>query len=235
MTSIQAIVTDIEGTTSSLDFVKQTLFPYARQHLPAFLAEHGDEPEVQQWMARTAEQAGIDLADRGAVAATLCRWIDEDRKATPLKALQGLIWRHGYESGAFRAHLYPEVADRLRAWHDQQFTLQVYSSGSVAAQRLFFRHSQDGNLEPLFDGFFDTETGAKREADSYRKIAAAIACPAEQVLFLSDIAEELDAARSAGMQTTQLCRPPADCGADSGHPCVASFDQIEPANLATGT
>lgn len=234
MTPIQAIVTDIEGTTSSLDFVKQTLFPYAREHLPAFLREHADNPEVQHWMARAAEQADVDAADQDTIAATLRRWIDEDRKATPLKALQGMVWRHGYQSGAFRAHLYPEVADRLRAWRDQGYRLYVYSSGSVAAQRMFFRHSQAGDLEPLFDGFFDTETGAKQETASYREIAASLGCPSMEILFLSDIDAELDAAREAGMQTTLLCRPPDDCVAGSAHPCVNNFEQIDLPSRSTG-
>jgi enolase-phosphatase E1 len=154
------------------------------------------------------------------------RWIAEDRKATPLKALQGMIWREGYETGAYRAHMYPEVAAKLREWKQRGLRLYVYSSGSVAAQKLFFAHSDAGDLTPLFDDYFDTEIGGKREADSYRRIVSAIGFPANEVLFLSDIAAELDAARAAGLRTMQLCRPRGGCTPGSGHPCVADFDSI---------
>lgn len=224
--TILAILTDIEGTTSSISFVKDVLFPYAREHLPAFVAAHSDDAEVRHWLDATAQQAGIDAADRDAVVATLQQWIDEDRKATPLKALQGMIWQDGYASGAYRAHLYPEVADRLRAWKDGGLPLYVYSSGSVAAQKLFFRYSEAGDLSGLFDGHFDTEIGGKREAASYAHISSAIGIAARDILFLSDIVEELDAARSAGLQTTWLCRPPLNCPAHPAHPCVGDFDAI---------
>lgn len=223
---IRAILTDVEGTTSSISFVKDVLFPYAREHLPGFAAAHGDEPEVARWLAATAAETGLDPADHGAVVATLLRWIDEDRKATPLKALQGLIWAEGYAGGAYRAHVYPEVAAKLQAWKAQGLALYVYSSGSVDAQKLFFRHSEAGDLSPLFDGHFDTETGPKREAESYSRISAAIGIAPAEILFLSDIVEELDAAHGAGLQTVWLCRAPLQCPADARHRCVADFDAI---------
>ncbi|UXI67100.1 acireductone synthase [Tahibacter amnicola] len=223
---IRAIVTDIEGTTSSISFVKDVLFPYAAEHLPAFVASHGDKPDVKTWLDATARDAGLDPADRGAIVATLLAWIREDRKATPLKALQGMIWADGYESGAYRAHMYPEVAKQLRDWKASGLPLYVYSSGSVAAQKLFFRYSEAGDLTPLFDGYFDTEIGGKREAGSYARIAEAIGVEAKAILFLSDIAEELDAARAAGLQTTWLCRPPLECPPNPAHACVDRFDAI---------
>lgn len=222
----RAILTDIEGTTSSISFVKDVLFPYARDHIGAFIATHADEPEVRRWLAATAQEAGISPDDHDAIVATLRRWIAEDRKATPLKALQGLIWEAGYRDGEYRAHVYPEVAARLRTWKAQGLALYVYSSGSVAAQKLFFRHSEAGDLSTLFDGHFDTEIGGKREAESYARIAAAIGIPPGDILFLSDIVEELDAARAAGLQTTWLCRPPQHCPADGAHTCVGDFDAI---------
>ncbi|HET7557423.1 MAG TPA: acireductone synthase [Rhodanobacteraceae bacterium] len=225
---LRAILTDIEGTTSSIAFVKDVLFPYSREHLPAFLAAHASEPEVQHWLRETAREAGVSESDRDAVVATLLRWIAQDRKATPLKALQGMIWREGYETGAYRAHIYPEVAAKLREWKVRGLSLYVYSSGSVAAQKLFFAHSEAGDLTPLFDGYFDTEIGGKREANSYSRIVSEIGVPPARVMFLSDIAAELDAARAAGLRTTQLCRPPEVCAPDSKHPCVADFDPIEP-------
>lgn len=222
----RVILTDIEGTTSSISFVKDVLFPYARAHLPAWVAAHGDEAEPARWLAAAAAEAGLAAADRDAIVAALQRWIDEDRKITPLKALQGLIWADGYASGAYRAHVYPEVAARLRAWKQQGLDLYVYSSGSVAAQQLFFGYSEAGDLRPLFSGYFDTEIGGKREQAAYERIAAAIGVPAGEILFLSDIVEELDAARAAGLATTWLCRPPLHCPADAAHRCVADFDAI---------
>ncbi|URL56951.1 acireductone synthase [Luteibacter flocculans] len=227
MSDIRAILTDIEGTTSSIDFVKDVLFPYARTHLPAYVETHADTPEVQHWLHEAAKEAGFVEASRTEIIDLLVRWIDEDRKSTALKALQGMIWREGYESGAYVSHMYPEVAARLRAWHEQGLALYVYSSGSVPAQKLLFGYSENGDLTPLFSGYFDTQTGHKREVDSYRRIAEAIGLPPAQVLFLSDIREELDAARTAGMRTTQLVRPPQPLS-ENGHPAVADFDAIAP-------
>ncbi|MGF6709266.1 enolase-phosphatase E1 [Luteibacter sp. W1I16] len=227
MSDIRAVLTDIEGTTSSIDFVKDVLFPYARKHLPAYVETHTDEAEVQHWLHEAAKEAGIMEATRGEIIDMLIRWIDEDRKSTALKALQGMIWREGYESGVYVSHMYPEVADRLRAWQAQGLKLYVYSSGSVPAQKLLFGFTQNGDLTPLFSGYFDTQTGHKREAESYRRIADAIGLPPGHVLFLSDIKEELDAARDAGMRTTQLVRPPLTLS-DSGHPAVTDFHAITP-------
>lgn len=222
----KAILTDIEGTTSSIRFVKDVLFPYARRRLPAFIETHADTPELQHWLHEAAKEAGWVAASRQEIIDLLISWIDADRKSTALKALQGMIWKDGYESGEYRAHLYPEVAARLRAWRGEGKRLYVYSSGSVPAQQLFFGHSEAGDLTPLFDGYFDTETGGKREAGSYRRIAEAIGLPAPEILFLSDIVEELDAARAAGLATTLLARAPTACPADGTHPCVADFDAI---------
>jgi enolase-phosphatase E1 len=225
-TGVRAVLTDIEGTTSSVSFVKDVLFPYARDHLPAFVTSRRSDPEVQRWLAATALAAGIDDPHSRLVIDTLLDWIDEDRKATPLKALQGMIWKTGYESGDYRAHVYPEVPARLREWKDRGLKLFVYSSGSVPAQKLFFAHTEAGDLAPLFDGWFDTEIGGKRERDSYVRIAETTGFPAGSVVFLSDIVQELDAAHSAGMQTIRVCRPPDACPASTTRPCVTDFDAI---------
>lgn len=225
---IRAILTDIEGTTSSITFVKDVLFPYARQRLPTFVAQHGDDPEVRHWLDATAAETGLAPDDRAGIVATLQRWIDEDRKATPLKALQGLIWRDGYIAGDYRAHVYPEIPARLKRWKEAGLALYVYSSGSVAAQKLFFGYSEAGDLTPLFSGYFDTEIGAKRDAESYRRIAASIGIAPRDILFLSDVIGELDAARAAGFATAWLCRMPGICPATSDHRCVADFDAIDP-------
>ncbi len=202
---IKAIVTDIEGTTSSLSFVKDVLFPYARAKLPEFVRQHSNNASVKLLLADTCREAGIEFDIEAAIAA-LIRWIDEDKKITPLKALQGLIWKAGYDLGDFKSHLYPDAIANLKAWHNQGIALYVYSSGSVLAQKLLFSHTGDGDLTPLFSGFFDTNIGGKKEIDSYRKIAEEIALPANNILFLSDIKEELDAANSAGFHTIWLTR-----------------------------
>lgn len=202
---IRAIVTDIEGTTSSIDFVHQTLFPYARAHLRAFLQAQAGDPAVQRELAEVATLEGRPLSVDEA-ATVLERWIAEDRKLTPLKSLQGMIWRRGYEAGELKGHVYPDTPDALRRWHADGRRLFVYSSGSEEAQRLIFGHTAYGDLTPLFSGYFDTRIGGKREAASYRHILQQLGLAGEEVLFLSDIGEELDAARAAGMQTCQLLR-----------------------------
>ncbi len=214
----RAVVLDIEGTTTPIAFVHQTLFPFARARLPSFLRDHADDPAVQ------AELQAVPGPDP---AATLLRWIDEDVKATPLKTLQGLIWREGYADGSLRGVVYPDVAAALRRWHGAGLTLFVYSSGSVEAQRLIFGHSTAGDLSALFAGFFDTRTGPKREAESYRAIAAASGLPAGTMLFLSDMEPELDAAAAAGLQTCQLVRAGDGTLASSRHPTAADLDAVD--------
>ncbi|MDC3378827.1 acireductone synthase [Planctomycetota bacterium] len=221
----RAILVDIEGTTSSIAFVKDVLFPYAREHMSAFIATRGDDEAVRaQLDAVRAETDQPDLSD-AEVANVLCAWIDTDKKATPLKALQGLIWERGYREGDYRAHMYPDATDHLRAWHAEGIPLYVYSSGSVKAQHLFFEFSQAGNLRDLFQGHFDTTTGPKKEAPSYAAIAKAIDVSANEVLFLSDVAAELDAAREVGMKTCWLVRD-GELPKDTPHPVARDFTQV---------
>jgi enolase-phosphatase E1 len=221
---VRATLTDIEGTTSSLSFVKDVLFPYARQCLPDFVRAHASEAEVSRLLDKARAEAGRDL-DQEALIGQLQTWIDEDRKVTPLKALQGLIWEEGYRRGDFTAHVYPDAVRCLKAWKDQGIALYVYSSGSVHAQKLLFAHTDHGDLTPLFSGYFDTTIGHKREAESYRSIASRIGLSPDEILFLSDIREELDAARVAGMRTTWLVREgPRD--PEAAHPQVRDFDSI---------
>lgn len=227
------ILTDIEGTTSSISFVKDVLFPYARRELPRFVRAHGDEPEVRRWLdAVAAENGGVCQDDM--IVETLQGWIDQDRKHTALKALQGLLWREGYERGDYRAHMYPDAAQALRRWHAAGHPIAVYSSGSVAAQKLFFGHSEAGDLAPLVSAWFDTEVGHKRDAESYRRIVQALGRAPSTILFLSDVVEELDAAREAGLRTVLLDRrddypQPRTGGAAHGHPRVESFADVVPA------
>ncbi|GAB2506038.1 acireductone synthase [Pseudoxanthomonas sangjuensis] len=227
-----AILTDIEGTTSSISFVKDVLFPYARRALPGFVAAHGDEPEVRKWLDAVAVENGGMCQDE-MIVETLQGWIDQDRKHTALKALQGMVWEAGYRDADFTAHIYPDAAPALRAWHAAGHPLYVYSSGSVPAQKLFFGHSDAGDLTPLVSGWFDTEIGGKREAASYRRIAEAIGVPASEIVFLSDVVEELDAARAAGLRTVLLDRrqdypQPRQGDATHGHARAESFAEIAP-------
>lgn len=200
-----AIVTDIEGTTSSLSFVKEVLFPYARAHLAEFVRSHAHEPAAREQLIAVGKEAGRALSDDQAVR-QLLHWIDEDKKITPLKALQGLIWEAGYRRGDFQGHVYDDAAQYLRAWKEQGLPLYVFSSGSVYAQKLLFKHTAFGDLTPLFSGYFDTNIGSKRESGAYRHIAQAIKLPPAQILFLSDIREELDAALATGFKTCWLVR-----------------------------
>lgn len=221
---IAAIVTDIEGTTSSLSFVKDVLFPYARARMADFVRTHPTDPMVRKELDAVRGLAGKDLGTEELVA-QLIRWIDEDKKVTPLKALQGMIWEDGYKKGDFKGHMYEDAVRNLRRWLAQGIRLYVFSSGSVQAQKLLFGYSDFGDLTPLFSGYFDTTIGNKREADAYRKIAAAIGLPPEEILFLSDIREELDAARAAGMQTLWLLRDGTPDPA-AAHTQIRDFDAV---------
>jgi len=222
------ILTDIEGTTSSIDFVKDVLFPYARERMGAFVAVNAGNPAVRAQLDAVARESGKAGASDVEVVEVLRSWIDEDRKSTPLKTLQGMIWELGYAGSDFVAHVYPDACEALPRWHAEGRRLFVYSSGSVQAQKLFFAHSACGNLGPLFSGYFDTNTGPKREAASYERIAAEIGVPAGDIVFLSDIEAELDAAATAGMATRWIRRdvgslPPGD----ACHPCVTSFQELD--------
>jgi enolase-phosphatase E1 len=230
----KAILTDIEGTTSSISFVKDVLFPYARKALPDFVAQHGGELEVRHWLDKVRDEIGEPDADDARVVATLQGWIDADRKHTALKALQGDIWKAGYSGNAYQAHVYADAASALRRWHAAGHSLYVYSSGSVPAQQLLFAHTTDGDLSGLMSGWFDTRTGGKREAESYRRILEATGRAPGDVVFLSDVVEELDAARDAGLDTVLVDRladypsPRTDPKDTHGHRRVESFDGLEP-------
>ena len=233
MTALRIILTDIEGTTSSISFVKNVLFPYARAALPGFVAQRGKEPAVRQWLDAVATEIAASACDDTAIVQTLQGWIDADRKHTALKALQGMVWEAGYRDGDFTAPLYPDVAPALRAWHAAGHPLAVYSSGSVPAQKLLFAHTDSGDLVPLFCAFFDTEVGGKRDVTSYTAIAVRLQQAPSDILFLSDVVQELDAARDAGMRTVLLDRredypQPRSGDAAHGHTRVESFAQITP-------
>jgi enolase-phosphatase E1 len=223
---IRAILTDIEGTTSSLSFVKDVLFPYARTRLAAFVHDHVQDPRVATQLDAVRREAGDPAMSQEAVIDRLIAWIDEDRKITPLKALQGMVWENGYRNGDFQGHVYADAVQALRDWHARGLALYVYSSGSVQAQKLLFAHTGSGDLTPLFDGYFDTTVGGKQDTGSYRAIAASVGVAPAEILFLSDIRAELDAAAAADYRTVWLVREDLP-NPQAAHHQVRDFREID--------
>lgn len=222
------ILTDIEGTTTSVSFVYDTLFPFFKREIAVFLKNPTSlSPMLKEYLLEvqlTAQrEEGLSLSWE-ALAPTLIEWTEKDRKYAPFKAIQGLLWRSAYENGMIQGHVYPDVAPALARWREEGFQLGVYSSGSVAAQQLLFKFSEVGDLTPFFDHYFDTAIGHKREPQSYCRIAEAIQISPADILFLSDIEEELDAAAKAGMLTTQLVRPGTTAG--KSHHIAADFSRV---------
>lgn len=225
---IKAIITDVEGTTTSISFVHQTLFPFAKERLKSFVLANLENEVVRDCLYKTKETAMVEdqlyIDDNNAIE-LLLKWIQEDRKHPALKTLQGLIWDIGYNSGEIKGHVYPEVKDVLSKWKQQGLLLGVYSSGSVKAQHLIFKHSIAGDLKQYFSAFFDTNIGHKREVTSYQNIAKELSLPPQSILFLSDIKEELDAAQEAGLKTIQLVRQ--DDVVIGNHPTATNFSEIK--------
>lgn len=235
---------DIEGTTTPMAFVYEILFPFARAHTPAFLARHLTDADLGsiRFTLRADWEADVERGaapppwnDGGAadVAGYVLWLMDRDRKSTGLKALQGEVWRAGYRSGELRGELFPDVAPALRAWHRCNVPVAIFSSGSVTAQRLLFGHTSDGDLTPLIAAYFDTTVGPKREAASYRAIADALERPPAAITFVSDVVEELDAARSAGLRTSLSLRPGNHPQPAHRHPVVRSLDAVRLGGEAT--
>jgi enolase-phosphatase E1 len=227
---IQHVIVDIEGTTTPVSFVTTTLFPYARARLAHFVAQHGASAEVRSALDEARALLGKEAADDAEVVSELLSWIDEDRKATPLKTLQGLIWRDGYTTGQFVAPVYDDVPVNLRAWKERGLRLHVYSSGSVEAQRLLFGHTSAGSLLDLFERYFDTHIGPKVEAGSYQRIATEIRSEPERCLFLTDNPAEASAALDAGWQAIRIDRerqPSADMDLIGGSLVAPSFTAVE--------
>lgn len=203
---IRAVVFDIEGTIGDIAFVRNVLFPYARERLAAFLTARWSEPAVAAIVAAAREAAGEALATPAAAEARFAAWMDEDRKITPLKALQGLIWRDGYADGALKAHLYDDAVAAMRRYHAQGLRLCIYSSGSLEAQKLYLAHSIAGDLTSLVEACFDTTTGAKAEPSSYERIARTLDLSPQEIVFFSDAPAEVAAAHTAGMSAVMVER-----------------------------
>lgn len=223
---IRVVLTDIEGTTSSISFVHDVLFPYASKHLPEFIrTTHHTTPAVAEQLALVAEKSGVDSKDVEGLIDVLQAWISEDRKEGPLKVLQGMVWEQGYHSGELKGDIYPDAADYLQRWHDRGLRLFVYSSGSVKAQKLIFGFSNEGDFTPFFSGYFDTGVGGKKEPQSYRNILAELGVEPATVLFLSDVEAELSAAEEAGLKTVWLVRDGEL--PDTGRPVALDFAEVD--------
>jgi enolase-phosphatase E1 len=223
------IVLDIEGTTSSTSFVVATLYPYSSARFESELLAHPDDPEIRQVIDQTCKLAGEPTATPTRVAEVLREWLAIDRKATPLKTLQGRIWAKGFEAGDLHSHFYADAIPAIRGWHADGHRLVIFSSGSITAQHTWFGNTPEGNLLPLFDAHFDTINGGpKRVASSYEHIAAALQEDPADLVFFSDLVDELDAARTAGWHTVGVVRdgePYAAQGVGS-HLRITRFDQV---------
>ena len=242
----RGVLLDIEGTVASIRFVYDVLFTYARTHLAEFLRDRGSDPQVRaacEQTVREAIDAGlISASDASAssapeidlVVTAAVKLMDTDAKVTGLKALQGLIWEGGFRAGELKAQLFADVPPALAAWRERGLDVRIYSSGSIAAQKLLFAHTTAGDLSALLRGYYDTTTGPKRAAESYRRIAADLGLPGGEILFLSDVVAELDAAAEAGLATALVVRPenpPRPAG--HGHTIIHSLAEIEIGSPAT--
>lgn len=221
---MKALLIDIEGTTSSLSYVKDVMFPYSKSKLRGFLMEHAQEERLQAILRKLREKLGRDVDIEESIE-IFEDWIDKDLKEPILKELQGHIWEEGFLLGELKGHIYEDAYKKIREWKEKGYKLYIYSSGSVKAQKLFFGHTDYGDLTGLFDCFFDTSVGSKKEVDSYLSIAKKVGIETKDFLFLSDVEEELDAARLAGMNTIKLDR--YGNGGPSKHPLVKSFYEID--------
>ena len=228
----KGILLDVEGTTSSIAFVYDVLFAYAKKHIAEFLDQHAAEPAVAEAASGLAAETQCDGSletpeGRSRLVLAALDLINRDIKSTPLKALQGMIWRAGFESGQLTAHVFDDVPPALEQWADSGLDVRIYSSGSIEAQKLFFGHTAAGDLTGHLRGHYDTTTGPKREQASYQAIAADMQLSPRQILFISDVGAELDAARAAGMATAAAIRPgnrPLESLYD--HEAIESFGQI---------
>jgi enolase-phosphatase E1 len=221
---VGAVLLDIEGTTTPIEFVHQTLFGYARARVSGFLERHWNDPEVRADVARLGAE---HPADDPALVVAYVHWLmDQDRKSTGLKSLQGKIWEEGYRAGELRGEVYPDVPPALERWRRQGIDIAIFSSGSVQAQRSLFKSTAAGDLTRFIRAYFDTTTGPKTAPQSYARIAAALERSPSEVLFLSDIAAELDAAQTAGMRTALCVRTPGSIPRAGAHPIIHALDQL---------
>ena len=230
-TNVRAVLLDIEGTTTPISFVHDILFPYSRLHFKSYLEQHADSSEVIADLAQLRNEHIVDV-DTGQepppVIEEYVYWlIDRDRKSPALKSLQGKIWEQGYKDGTLKSPVFADVPPALQRWQDAGISVNIYSSGSVFAQKLLFGHTDAGDLTRFINGYFDTSVGKKIEADSYQQIATALSTATIEIHFISDVIAELDAASHAGMKTS-LCIRPGNAAqhSNSRHQMIRSFDEL---------
>lgn len=221
--SAKTIICDIEGTTTSISFVKDTLFPYALKYVEEFLKNNWNEDSTKTVVTALREQAEEDKKSNIEGVVTISAGDSEDiipeivknvewqmsldRKTGSLKTLQGLIWAKGYKDGTIKGHVYDDVQKAFEQWTESGRKIYIYSSGSVDAQKLLFEHSEQGNLLKYLTGHYDTKIGAKQEKESYDSILKNIDAVGEEVLFLTDVFAEAKAANEAGLSVVLLERP----------------------------
>lgn len=228
---VRGILLDIEGTTTPIAFVHDVLFSYARENVREFLRSNAEQEEVRADIALLRDEHADDVSkDRNppALVADYVEWlIAADRKSTGLKSLQGKIWRQGYVDGSLKSQVFADVVPAFERWHARGLSINIFSSGSVLAQKLLFAHTEVGDLTRFIDDYFDTNVGKKGEAESYRLIAEKMKLPNENILFVSDVIDELDAAQGAGMKTLLSIRP-GNAPQDNvkQYPEILSFDQL---------
>jgi enolase-phosphatase E1 len=248
MRPYRAILLDIEGTTTPIDFVYQVLFPYARARMKDFIARHLADEEVRAALSELVREQAVDEspglphpsssehfdeAQLESLTSYCHRLMDDDRKLTPLKFIQGKIWEEGYRKGELLGEVFPDVLPNLRRWRERGVETCIYSSGSVLAQKLLFEHTAHGDLTGFIQHFFDTTAGHKAEPGSYTKIAGLVARRPGEIVFVSDVVVELDAAAGAGMQTLLCVRPGNHPQPDSSsHVAIRSFDEVPTAVVA---
>ncbi len=230
---IHGILLDIEGTTTPIQFVHDVLFSYIRQHLEEYLFTNSRNKEVQEILRALKHEHDDDIRTNSpapgwtAEPVAYLNWLmDEDRKSTALKALQGKIWYDGYRDGKLRGQVFPDVPAALQRWKQQRLDVRIFSSGSELSQRLLFGSTAYGDLTPFLNGYFDTKVGPKIDPGSYRTIAGAFQLPPEKIVFVSDVTKELDAARSSGTLTLLCRRPGNPMQVVHGHQPISSFDEI---------
>jgi enolase-phosphatase E1 len=227
---MKAILLDIEGTTTPIDFVHKVLFPYAKSRVAGYVMTHFDAlaGEIQQLVVEgDADGVSVDRNNPESISTYLEFLIDRDLKSTPLKSIQGKIWKEGYEAGELRSIVFDDVPPAFERWADSGI-VSIYSSGSVLAQQLLFRYTDHGDLTPHISSYFDTEIGGKRESESYEQVALRLECDPDEILFCSDVTAELDAANRSGMQTVLVIRPGNEPVDDAGsHRIVDDFDDLD--------
>jgi enolase-phosphatase E1 len=237
--SVRAVLLDVEGTTTPISFVTETLFPYARQHGGEFILNHLADEEIRKALLQLrvdndadrrngAPAIGDDAHDAMESTIRYYLWLmDADRKSTSLKTIQGRIWHEGYTRGELQTTIFPDVLPAMERWRQAGRVIAIYSSGSVLAQQELFRHTVQGDLTPFINAYFDTRVGGKKEVDSYRKIAESLELPTGQILFVSDTLAELDAALMAGTMTAWSARPGnPTIREQTAHPIIYSFEEL---------